>query len=119
MSISAMPPLVEHSVFAELSAGTDADFVAELVETFVDEAPQLLQGMREALAAGDETSFRRHAHALKSNGNTFGALGFAAEARALEQGGFVASGQPAAAVEALAALFEAVAAELRELCDAR
>lgn len=119
MSISATPPLVEPALFAELSAGTDADFVAELVDTFVDEAPQLLQGMREALAAGDETSFRRHAHALKSNGNTFGALGFAAAARALEQGGFVATGEPAAALEALSGLFEAVAAELRELCNAR
>lgn len=109
-----MGSLVDRAVFGALREGTDAAFVAELVETFAEEAPRLLEGLRRAQAAGDVAALRRHAHALKSNGHTFGAHAFAAAARELELGGPAAPQDMAA----LAAALEALLAELRELCDA-
>ena len=41
--------LINHATFQELQANTGAEFVAELVDTFAEEAPQLLDEMRSAL----------------------------------------------------------------------
>ena len=68
----------------ELQDATGAEFVAELVDTFLQEAPAMLDDLRHALAARDADTFRRAAHSLKSNGNTFGALALGALARDLE-----------------------------------
>jgi HPt (histidine-containing phosphotransfer) domain-containing protein len=107
--------VIDEQVFAELQDSAGADFVGELVDSFLEDAPQGLAALRAAVAAGDATSFRRHAHSLKSNGATFGALPFADAARALEQTPLAELGAGAPAqVAALAALFDAVAADLRE-----
>ena len=53
--------------------GGDPEFLTELVDTFLDDAPSLLADLRQGLAAGDATEVRRHAHSLKSNGAEFGA----------------------------------------------
>lgn len=113
MSAASSSPVIDPQVFAELQDNTGADFVIELVDTFLDEAPQLLVQMRQAHAAGDADGFRRAAHSLKSNGNTFGALAFAAQARRLELSalGEVEAGMLAA----LEAAFQEAAARLREL----
>lgn len=109
-------PAIDRQVFAELQETAGAEFVIELVDSFLEDAPQGLQALRDALAAGDATAFRRNAHSLKSNGITFGATDFADAARALEQTPLAEHGaQAGPRVEALAALFEAAAAELREL----
>jgi HPt (histidine-containing phosphotransfer) domain-containing protein len=108
-------PVIDEQVFAELQDSAGADFVVELVDTFLEDAPQGLAALRAAVVAGDEPGFRRHAHSLKSNGATFGALAFADAARALEQTPLAELGDAAPArVEALTSLFDAVAAELRE-----
>ncbi len=52
-----------------------------------NEAKSSFNDLRAALAANDAATFRRAAHTLKSNGNTFGALTFATQARALELAG--------------------------------
>ncbi len=93
---------IDPATFAELQATTGADFAVELVDTFAEEAPQMLAEMRLALAVADAERFRRAAHSLKSNGNTFGAMRLAEMARALELGGLPES----------PALLDAVAAEL-------
>jgi histidine phosphotransfer protein HptB len=80
-------PLIDPHTFDELQANAGADFVAELVDTFAEEAPLLLAELRNARAAGATERFRRAAHSLKSNGNTFGATGLADVARTLELGG--------------------------------
>ena len=72
------------ATFGELQDATGAEFVAELVDTFLQEAPAMLADLRRALAARDVDTFRRAAHSLKSNGNTFGALALGALARDLE-----------------------------------
>jgi HPt (histidine-containing phosphotransfer) domain-containing protein len=104
---------IDPATFAELQDTAGADFVADLVATFVDEeAPQMLAELRAAQAEGAVERFRRAAHSLKSNANTFGALQLGEMARALELGGVPADDAPLAALEAAHA--EAAAA-LREL----
>jgi CheY-like chemotaxis protein len=61
------------------------EFVAEVIDTFLDDAPALLATLREALERRDAEELRRAAHTLKSNGQTFGAPRFAAHCRELEE----------------------------------
>jgi HPt (histidine-containing phosphotransfer) domain-containing protein len=108
-------PIIDEQVFAELQASAGAEFVVELVDSFLEDAPQGLAALRAASATSDAAAFRRHAHSLKSNGATFGAMAFADAARALEQAPLAELGAAAPArVEALAAMFEAGATDLRE-----
>jgi histidine phosphotransfer protein HptB len=108
--------IIDVATFEDLKATAGADFVRELVETFLGEAPLMLEGLRSALAAEDAERFRRTAHSLKSNCNTFGALGLGAMAKALEHGGLApvraANGAPLDAIEVE---FTKVAAALTEL----
>jgi HPt (histidine-containing phosphotransfer) domain-containing protein len=78
---------IDQTTFDDLKHTAGAEFVGELVDTFLDEAPGMLDDLRRALAAGDAGGFRRAAHSLKSNSNTFGALGLGSLARDLELGG--------------------------------
>ena len=112
MSTSSIDP----AVFAELQATAGADFVRELVDTFLEEAPPMLAELGEALAAASAEPFRRAAHSLKSNASTFGALTLAAMARDLELQGL--GGATPAALGALAEQYGAAAAELKALRDA-
>jgi|SRR5215472_2672114 len=82
---------IDLSVFEELKTTAGADFVHELVDTFLTEAPGMLAELRRALDANEADRFRRVAHSLKSNSNTFGASKLAAMAKHLEIGGFVAA----------------------------
>jgi len=49
--------------------GGDAEFVAELITTYLEDAPQMLTDMQ----SGDVTLALRAAHSLKSNSAEFGA----------------------------------------------
>jgi len=79
--------IVDRTVFEDLKATAGADFVKDLVDTFLIEAPVMMEDLRSSLAANDAERFRRAAHSLKSNSNTFGALTLAAMAKDLELGG--------------------------------
>src|SRR3954454_13402015 len=57
------------------------EFVTDLVETFLADAPPLLAALRGT----DVDEVRRAAHTLKSNGATFGATPFAELCRELEE----------------------------------
>jgi histidine phosphotransfer protein HptB len=107
---------IDRATFEALKKTTGADFVDELVDTFLQEAPTMLDDLRRGLAAKDADKFRRAAHSLKSNSNTFGALTLGAMARELELGGLVkvieSDGQP---LDALAEEYSRVAAALTEL----
>ena len=80
-------PTIDPVTFAALKEMTGNDFALELVDTFLEEAPGMLDALRGALAAQDADKFRRAAHSLKSNSNTFGALALGAMARELELAG--------------------------------
>ena len=70
--------VIDPATFAELQDTAGAEFVAELVDTFLEEAPGMLAELRSARAEGDAERFRRAAHSLKSNSHTFGALSLGA-----------------------------------------
>jgi len=105
---------IDAAVFAELQETAGADFVVELVDTFLEEAPAMLAELRDAQAAGSAERFRRAAHSLKSNASTFGATRLAAMARALELGGPVPDGAPLDALEAEHLRVAAALADLRD-----
>ena len=108
-----MPTSIDPVTFAELRDTTGSEFVPELIDTFLQEAPAMLAELRDTLARGDAERFRRAAHSLKSNSQTFGALRLGEMARALELGGLVSDGTR---IDALQAEYERAAAALQERC---
>ena len=111
-------PTIDRATYDELKDTAGADFVVELVDTFLAEAPRLIEGLRTAYEQRNAEVFRRSAHSLKSNSNTFGALKLGAMARDLEQGGLDRARAADAPLEALAQEYARVAAALKELRNA-
>jgi len=107
-------PAIDRATFAELQDAAGAEFVTELVDTFLEDAPALLAELRSARAAADADRFRRAAHSLKSNSHTFGATTLGTLARALELNGLNAdAASDAAAIDAVEAAYALAAAELK------
>jgi histidine phosphotransfer protein HptB len=107
---------IDPTVYAALKATTGAEFAAELAGTFLEEAPGMLAELRSARADGNLNRFRRAAHSLKSNANTFGAVHLAAKARDLELKGLDADpSRDAAALAALESEHARAAAALKGL----
>jgi len=109
---------IDRATFDDLRQTAGADFVTELVDTFLVEAPRMLDELRGALAAKEADRFRRTAHSLKSNSNTFGALALGAMARELELSGMDPAKANGAKLDALAAEYARVSAALTELKNA-
>jgi histidine phosphotransfer protein HptB len=109
-------PTIDRATFEALKETTGAEFALELVDTFLEEAPVMLDDLRDALSAQDADRFRRGAHSLKSNSNTFGALKLGAMAKELELSGLSkvleSAGKP---LDELAEEYSRVAAALTEL----
>jgi HPt (histidine-containing phosphotransfer) domain-containing protein len=76
--------LIDKDVFDELVNMVGADFIGELIDTFLEESPQLISTLTESLASADTDGFRRAAHSLKSNSATFGAMKLSEIAKELE-----------------------------------
>lgn len=79
-----MSPQIDINTFNQLKESAGAEFIGELVDTFLEDAPALILQMKTALAAQDADSFRRAAHSMKSNAATFGALELSVLAKDLE-----------------------------------
>ena len=77
-------PMIEQTTFEELKQMSGGDFINELIDAFLEDAPNMLNNMQLALDVKDIESFRRNAHSLKSNANTFGAVELASLAKELE-----------------------------------
>ncbi len=108
--------VVDAAVFAELRAATGTEFAAELVTTFLEEAPGMLADLRSAHAKRDAERFRRAAHSLKSNASTFGAVTLASLARALELAGPAADAAAAiTSLDALEAEYKRAATALKDI----
>ena len=108
--------LIERAVYTALEDRVGADFAAELVDTFLEEASGMLAELRNARAENHAERFRRAAHSLKTNSGTFGASRLTALARELELKGLNAD--PAHDMDALAALeaeYTRAAAALKDL----
>jgi histidine phosphotransfer protein HptB len=77
-------PIIDKATFDELKQMSGDGFINELIDAFLDDAPNMIRNMQTALAQEDVESFRRNAHSLKSNAQTFGAPELARLARELE-----------------------------------
>ena len=107
---------IDLDVFNELKDATGDDFVAELVNTFLEEAPGMIGDLKSAVGASDADGYRRAAHSIKSNANTFGATALAELAKAAELGDLPAQGDVSDA-EALETALNDAAAALKGLID--
>jgi HPt (histidine-containing phosphotransfer) domain-containing protein len=88
------------------STGDDAEFLAELVGTFLEDSPAQLAELRAAAASGSADDVRRGAHTLKSNGATFGIVRLTEICRELEDR--ASQGNLDGAPELVAAIDEAL-----------
>jgi HPt (histidine-containing phosphotransfer) domain-containing protein len=98
---------------------TDADFLAELVDTYLSDSPDLIAQMHTGLAEGNIALVQRAAHSLKSNSASLGATLLANAARELEmiaKGGTLEGGAPKlAAIESEYARVKPVLVELKNV----
>ncbi len=62
----------------------DASFLAEMIDTYLSDAPMLIEQMRSGIASSNVELVRRAAHSLKSNSANIGALRLAGVTRELE-----------------------------------
>ena len=108
-------PDLDRAVLADLEAQSDAQFVSELVATFLDESRDLIVQIADALRAGDVAGLRRLAHSLKSSSASVGAVDLAARAEAIER--LARDGALAATALLVPALDEHFARVERELAD--
>jgi len=109
---------IDKTVYAELQDTAGAEFVADLADTFIEEATGMLAELRSARTANHADRFRRAAHSLKTNGNTFGAMRLGALARDLELKGLDADpARDEAAIAALEVEYARAAAALKDLRD--
>ena len=109
-------PIIDQTIYTELESNVGADFISELVGTYLDETPLLLTELQQALQADNSDAFRRAAHSIKSSSASFGAMDFSNQAKELEMIG--KSGDLNAAPGKIAdflAAYQQVAAALREM----
>jgi HPt (histidine-containing phosphotransfer) domain-containing protein len=79
--------VIDINIFNSLKESTGADFIGELIDTFLEDALLQIQYMKDTLEKKDAEAFRRAAHTIKSNAATFGATELANLARELESMG--------------------------------
>lgn len=75
---------IDSAAFDSLKQMAGADFIGQLIDTFLEDAPKLIRELHTALKAKDAETFRRAAHSLKSNAASFGANRLSELARQLE-----------------------------------
>ncbi|MCK9485560.1 MAG: Hpt domain-containing protein [Dehalococcoidia bacterium] len=97
-----------------VDTGDDVEFVRELVDTFIADAPALLEELR-APAGADLEAQRRAAHSLASNASTLGALELSRLARAVEHQARDGVAPSAAALDVVAAALTSAVASIEAL----
>jgi HPt (histidine-containing phosphotransfer) domain-containing protein len=66
------------------TVGGDRAFLAELIDSYLDDTPRQLALMRRALEVGNAEELQRAAHTLKSNSSSFGATTLSSMCKELE-----------------------------------
>jgi len=106
-------PLVDWKV-AEEVVGGDRELLYQVVDAFLQEAPQQMAALRKAIAAAEAVNVRRAAHTLKGSLRYFGVRSAYELAFQLEQAGQTGDLSPSAAiVEPLESALSQVLSELR------
>ena len=67
--------------------GGDEELLWEVLQLFLEDAPQQMAGLREALEAADVSLLQRHAHTLKGSAGNVGAPGVQGVALQVEKAG--------------------------------
>ena len=107
---------IDPATFERLVVTTGGPFVAELIDTFAEDARELLAALRQTLARTDLDGFRRAAHSLKSTAESLGATELAALAREVEAAARAGSlAEAPARVDRLAEHYERAARALGDL----
>ncbi|MCI0475631.1 MAG: Hpt domain-containing protein [Anaerolineales bacterium] len=77
---------LDRSVFERLRFLRDEehDYLSELIATYLDSAPQLLDTLHATIARGDVLATQKTAHTLKGSSASLGAATLAAHCRELE-----------------------------------
>ena len=120
--MSDHPPAVDLAALDRLldMTGGDVEFLDELVDTYLEDAPGQLAQMRAAVAADAQADLVRPAHSLKSNSANMGAESLAGMCRELEAAARDGVADDAAArVAAIETEFERVRRELLAAREAR
>ena len=105
--------LIDKSVIEELSDTMGSEFTAELVAAFLSDAGNMFADLNRSIADQDADGYRRAAHSMKSNAQTFGATPLAEQARAMELSGAIDS----AAVGVLRTIFDETSTVLKGLSN--
>ena len=93
------------------------ELLTELIQLFLEEAPQLIDAMRAALRKGDMEELRRSAHSMKGAASNFSAFATAKAATQLENDARMGDTISArASLAALEAVIESLLPELAALC---
>lgn len=113
-----MRPAVDPAAVDRLleMTGGDPEFLAELIDTFLEDGAAQLEALRAAVTAGDAEAALRPAHSLKSNSASMGAERLADLSRALEadaRAGAIEGGP--ARIDAATSEFEEVRTALLEI----
>ncbi|MBD1813360.1 response regulator [Microcoleus vaginatus DQ-U2] len=74
----------------ELDDDEDPDFLGEIIKIYLEDAPQHLETIKEAIFLGDADSLKLASHTLKSSSANLGAVSFSAVCKELEYMGRVA-----------------------------
>jgi HPt (histidine-containing phosphotransfer) domain-containing protein len=109
--------VLDQATFEDLldSVGGDTEFLAELVDTYLADAPEQIAALREAISASDVAAVVRPAHTLKSASASLAALGLAEQCRRLELSATAGSFAGAHdAIEAISDEFARVAEALEQ-----
>jgi two-component system sensor histidine kinase/response regulator len=77
-------PVLDQSRLLE-QFGDEPEIIAELRDLFLEDLPQQIARMRQAVATGDSDTLARAAHSLKGASGTFGAERVYRVTQALEQ----------------------------------
>jgi HPt (histidine-containing phosphotransfer) domain-containing protein len=107
--------VINATIFNELKQMSGEDFINDLIDAFLEDGPNMLNNMQTALETGDVESFRRNAHSLKSNANTFGATELGVQAKELEFMARENNLNVGDRLEKLNQAFSVAAAELKEM----
>jgi HPt (histidine-containing phosphotransfer) domain-containing protein len=86
---SATEPVLDPAALENLLSvlGGEFSYLEELIDSFLEDAPQLLNELGQFIAGGDVGGATRVAHSLKSNGADFGAITFTQLCKELETQG--------------------------------
>ena len=99
----------------ELEDGNGEDLVGELIDIFLEQAPQRVDGIKKAIAGDDARSLSFQAHSLKGSAANFGADDLTAICQRFETGGRAGSlGDLRALLPDLEREFQAVCAALQD-----